>query len=145
VLLAFVVTVPWSVWLTIKALLATPALVLESTTLRVAIRRSFTLTRGLFWRTLGISLLAGLIVGIVGQVLQLPLGMAFGVVAGMTGANADSAIWLIVGGQSLALLISSIVTIPFTATVNALLYIDSRIRREGFDQVLMRAANPGMQ
>jgi hypothetical protein len=44
---------------------------------------------------------------------------------------------------ALAVLLTSIITLPFLAGVTSLLYIDRRIRREALDLELQRAAGAG--
>ena len=56
-----------------KIAFAAPAIVLEGHGVLAGLRRSFALTRGAFWRILGIMLVAGLIAGLVGMVLGLPV------------------------------------------------------------------------
>jgi hypothetical protein len=108
------------------------------------IGRSWRLTSGRpFWRVLGIRLLTGLIVGTIAQVISFPLAFlgVFGALA--TGDPENLFIWQAVI-TGVAGLVTGALTTPFTAGVDALLYVDQRIRREGFDVALMTAAQaPG--
>ena len=116
------------------------AVVLEKAGVGQGIARSWRLTSGSqFWRVLGIRILTGIIVGIAAQILAFPLGIigAAGLVA--TGDPADLYVFqAIISGVSG--LVTGALTTPFTAGVDALLYVDQRIRREGFDVQLMTAA-----
>lgn len=134
------------VWVGTKVALATPALVLEDIGAIPALRRAWWLTTGLFWRTLGILLLSGVLIGIVQYVLSVAIqlgGMLLGLAAAsmLGGSSSEEATAIVMVVVSvLGGLASGIVTQPFLAAVTALLYTDSRIRREGFDLALARAA-----
>lgn len=107
-------------------LLATPAAALEKAAPPMALGRSAELSRGMRWRLLGVfvlaMLVAGLVSGLLSSVVPMPATM---------------------GGLTVGLLASSLigaVTTPWIAGVVALLYIDTRIRKEGLAPVLIRAA-----
>ncbi len=133
-------------WLGIRLALATPALVLEDLGVVGSLRRSWRLTPGLFWRTFGILLASSLLIGIVQYVLSLAVqlgGMLLGLALGsMTGSQSGEMLAGLVtaGATVLGSLLSGVLTQPFLAAVLALLYTDARIRKEGFDLALARAA-----
>ncbi|BDD83339.1 membrane protein [Tsukamurella pulmonis] len=130
--------------LVVGYLAVVPAFALSNTTVvleRVgpiaALRRGFDLQRPGFWRVLGILLLSSLIVGVITIIVSIPFA-----VGGMIiddGADTDN-----LAGATLASLaivsigttISQIITAPFMAGVQALLYVDQRMRNEQFDAVL---------
>jgi hypothetical protein len=116
------------------------AVVLEKAGVGQGIARSWRLTSGSqFWRVLGIRILTGIIVGIAAQILAFPLSIIGGVGIVATGDPEHLYVWqAIIAGVSG--LITGALTTPFTAGVDALLYVDQRIRREGFDVQLMAAA-----
>jgi len=127
-----------SVWLYIRAtLLSTPALMLEDVGVLGAVRRSWRLTRSQFWRVLGISLLAAVVVGIASFVLGLPLSLVtqLGVLA-----VPEYAPLLLVVGQALTSVVTAAFTSPFTASVTTLQYLDQRMRKEAYDVTLMARA-----
>ena len=74
--LAALVVVVGACWVTVRTCMAGPAVVLERQTVPAALRRSFALTRGAFWRTLGILLLAGVIAWFVSTLISAPIGIA---------------------------------------------------------------------
>jgi hypothetical protein len=115
--------------------LAVPALVLERTTVRGAIRRSWQLSVPDWWRVTGIRALAVLIAAVVSFVISVPF--ALGADATRVG-NQTFGIWglivLAVGG-----VIATAVTTPFVAAVLGLLYIDRRMRAEALDITLSSA------
>jgi hypothetical protein len=118
---------------------AAPALLLENLGVFAALRRSFRLVRGSFWRVVGIGLLTALITYFIRQVFVIP----FSLIGGLVSATQDSDGF---GASLIQLLIGDIGTVlagavlyPFTAGVTALLYLDLRMRREGLDVDLMRS------
>ncbi|GAB3545489.1 glycerophosphoryl diester phosphodiesterase membrane domain-containing protein [Arthrobacter tumbae] len=143
VVIGVLAAVAVAVWLNIKWIMAPAALMLEGVGPIAALRRSWTLTTGNWWRTFGILVLTSIIVSIITQVVAAPVSfLAFGF-GSFTSAPASTEAALL---ESLpVLLIVQAVTAVFTAIgfafqagVTALLYVDLRIRREGFDIVLLR-------
>src|SRR5699024_12400343 len=96
------------------SVLATPALVLERAKVFTALRRSFTLTKKMFWRVLGIYLLTALLVGVLTSVISYPASM-FGQILGS--ATGSYLLTLLAG------VIAMSVRSPFMAVVTAVLYI----------------------
>lgn len=130
-------------FLFVRVGLAAPALVLEQTGVFASLARGWRLTRGSFWRCLGILLLGGLIAGLATGALTVP-GVLLSSVYGA--ANPDdplaaagfAPVQLVITG--VASIIGSTIVYPFWAGVTSLLYIDLRMRREGLDVELARAA-----
>ena len=116
------------------------AVVLEKVGVGQGVARSWRLTSGSqFWRVFGIRLLTSFIVGLAAQIVAFPLGLIGGVGAVATGDPENLYVFqAIVAG--LTGLLTGALTTPFTAGVDALLYVDQRIRREGFDVQLITAA-----
>ncbi|MEU6713109.1 glycerophosphoryl diester phosphodiesterase membrane domain-containing protein [Nonomuraea sp. NPDC046802] len=118
---------------------ASPAVVLEGRGPIDAMRRSWHLVSGDFWRVLGIMLLTSLLVGLVAGLLSVPftlLGTIFGMFgAGSVGSAIVSAVLIAIGGT-----LGAMLTYPFEAGVAGLLYADRRMRSEAFDLVLQTAA-----
>lgn len=134
-----------AVFLWIRWALATPALLLERLTVRQAVRRSSRLVKGTFWRTLGILLLTLVVVYAVVAAVGLPfsaIGQAVSVVA-VGGDDPRTAIVVQQLISSVGAMIGSVVAYPFLASVTALVYVDLRMRREGLDVELHRAAAGG--
>ena len=125
-----------AVFLVVRLSLAPAALMLENTGVIEGIGRSWALTRGSFWRVLGILALAGLITGLVTGTLSFGLGMVFGIIS--VGLPATQPFV-----SAVTVLLTSILSalvLPFTAAVTALTYIDLRMRTEGLDVELRQAA-----
>lgn len=129
------------VWLGTKTSLATAAISLEKLGPIAGLKRSWALTNGQFWRILGITLLAQMLVGMIASLITVPammVGMA-GVFATTDPESATMPVGFLIFVQVVTILASAI-TAPFTASVTGLLYIDQRIRREALDLNLMTAA-----
>ncbi|MGN6302705.1 MAG: glycerophosphoryl diester phosphodiesterase membrane domain-containing protein [Angustibacter sp.] len=123
---------------------AAPSLLLEELGVVAALRRSWRLVAGSFWRVFGILLLSAAISWAASSLLQLPFSV-LGNLAGLAveGANPSEAKQFLVmtAVSQLGSVLGSAVVAPFTAGVTSLLYIDLRIRREGLDVALARAAS----
>lgn len=117
--------------------LAYPAVVLERLDPVAALKRGYDLQRPGFWRVLGILLLTYLIAGIVSIIVAIPFGIVSAVVDG--GDGVDNLAGSTVTGLAIAgvgAVIGQVLTVPFLAGVQTLLYVDQRMRNEQFDQVL---------
>lgn len=143
-LLFFAMTVA-AVFFAVRLIFAASSATLERSRPVAALRRSWLLTRGSWWRIVGISLLVSLIVSAVNQVVQMCVGVLAGVgivlsaapsdgepsVAGLVAVLAVATV-LAVAGYSL--------TAPLSYFATTLLYLDERIRRESLDLALAEAA-----
>lgn len=119
-------------------LLAAPALVLERVGVLASLRRAGQLSHRQFWRLLGITLLTTLVVGLVSQVVAVPLGL-LGAAGPLLLPGTGGALVLVFASY-LSQVVVGAVTTPFTSAVVALQYIDQRIRKEGLDVQLIAAA-----
>ncbi|GAA4549397.1 hypothetical protein [Amycolatopsis samaneae] len=128
--------VPYIFWA-----LASPALILERGTVRQAFSRSVKLVSGSFWRVLGILLLAALIGWMISSIVQVPFNLGSGVFSQLS--NPGKVVTPSTGDlllSSVGSVIVQTVVAPFTSLVTVLVYIDQRMRREGMDIELARAA-----
>jgi hypothetical protein len=119
--------------------LAAPAYVLEGIGVTEALRRSRTLVTGRFWPVLGILVLTAVITTVVAGLVGIPfevVASAVGRVVGETDPYAPLPFLV----TSIGTVVGATLTTPFQAGVTGLLYIDQRMRREGFDVELQRAA-----
>ncbi|HQY99667.1 MAG TPA: hypothetical protein PLQ63_06595 [Propionicimonas sp.] len=126
-ILAGLVTLVLAIWLGTKLLLAPSAIAVEGLGPIQAIPRSWTLTRGQFWRVLGIYLLASMIIGFAASTVSSVF--SFGA---MLLSISDPGV-LLLAVTIASTLTSSVLTVPLTTAVSTLLYVDARIRREGYD------------
>ena len=128
------------VFLWVKWSMATPAMLLEGLGIRAALGRSFRLTRRSFWRLFGILLLTTAVVYAVVTAVSVPFSAIGQVVAVAVGDDRTWGFALSQGISTLGTVVGSVVGYPFLASVTALLYVDLRMRREGLDVELHRAA-----
>ncbi len=119
-----------------KLCLAPAALILENIGVFEGISRSWTLTRGYFWRVVGIRLLSTIIIGVASWAASSALNFVTQGLAFM----APSAMVVVLAGSVLVSSLIQAVTMPFDSAVVALIYTDLRMRSEGLDVELRRAA-----
>lgn len=151
--LGVLVGLPLGAWLWVRLALATPALMLETssggstsridpgtrrTGVREALSRSWALVGGAWWRTFAILLLTVILAAVLGGVLAAPFAVLGGALEAAGVLEPASVPQLALG--ALGSVLATTVTAPFTAAVTVLLYVDRRIRREGLDIELARAA-----
>jgi uncharacterized membrane protein len=121
------------VWISLYVIV--PTLVLEDTTLKGAIKRSFYLAKGNILRVFGIG-----IMGIItSQAISIVVSTPFALFA-QTGADQDpttSSVFMSTMGS----VIGYTFMLPFVATFTTLLYTDLRIRKENLATDLNKAAN----
>ncbi|MFI7067242.1 hypothetical protein ACIBL3_40050 [Kribbella sp. NPDC050124] len=102
-----------------------------------SLKRSWQLVKGKFWRVFGILLFGGLVVNIVSYALQFgvtTLVMTVGSWAdGSESSSATIAAVVLGVAAGLATAITLIATLAFMSAVQALIYLDLRVRREGLD------------
>lgn len=123
--------------------LAVPPLMLEPIGVLEALRRSWRLTSGQFWRTLGIALLTMLITRIAGGILAAPFSI-IGVVITSAANISETGVMVFVVTNALGAVVSSAFVAPFTSAVTSVQYLDQRIRKEGYDvELLTRAGITG--
>jgi hypothetical protein len=130
-------------WLGTRLSLVPSVLMLERLPLRAALARSWSLTTGYFWKTLGIQLLVSVIVQTVAGIIATPLQLVFTFGTFLINPNEDQT-GLIIAGVVLYIL-TIVLTIVFgaiaavvQAATSALIYIDLRMRKEGLDLELSR-------
>ena len=131
------------IWVGVSLSLAAPAYVLEGVGVTEALRRSWFLVKGRWWPVLGIQLLGAIIAAFVAFVITIPFGIVGGVATFSAGGGLSGATTAPLGvllATSLGSIIAATLTTPFQSGVTGLLYVDQRMRREGFDIELQRAA-----
>lgn len=142
-----VVAIVAAVLIYVRLAFAAPALLLERLGVVAALARSWRLVTGSWWRTFGILALGAIIAGAINGLVQLPFSLVGNLVGALVGSGDAQSLGDVTSGMQIALVITNVgsvlastVTAPFTAALTALLYIDLRIRREGLDVALARAA-----
>jgi hypothetical protein len=128
--LLFIVVMGFAVVVLVRTTVAAQSIVIERVSGRGGIRRSWALTRGFFWRIVGIMVLLLILQSIVGLLVGLP------VLAAASGLSQDARQMI----QQAVSAVSAVFVAPVTLVTLTLLYYDLRIRREGFDIEMLTAA-----
>ena len=130
------------IWLFTKLSLVPSIIVLERLGIGAAMRRSWSLTNGYFWRTLGVQLLVSVIVNIVAQVVTMPLALLFVIAFSLVDPNGalnayipSLVLYLLI--LFVTLVLGAVAAVIQSGTI-ALIYIDLRMRKEGLDLELQR-------
>jgi hypothetical protein len=134
--LGFLAGAAIAVYLWVSWSLIAPVYVLEHAGAIAAFRRSRQLVVPQWWRICGILILATIIATIIAGIIGVPFSFAALAVNGSPTA-------ITFGGQVLVgigTVLASMLATPFQAGVTGLIYFDQRIRREGLDITLQRAA-----
>lgn len=136
-------------WVNTRTALVPSLIVLERQRIWASVRRSWSLTTGFFWRTLGVLLLIGLIVGVISQIVTTPLTLLFSAATSLIDPNASFEAYIPAAVLYLLTILVTLVVGAVAAVVQsaavALIYIDLRMRKEGLDLELQRfvEATPG--
>ncbi|HEY9391599.1 MAG TPA: hypothetical protein VIR27_17755 [Mycobacteriales bacterium] len=117
----------WGFWA-----LATPALILEDLGPFRAVRRSWRLVRRSFWRVWAIRALSVLLGNVMALLVAVPFALVASLVMALTGAPPGYLVAIVALGS----IVAGTLVEPFYAGVLALLYVDRRMRVEGFDIVV---------
>jgi len=135
-------------WITTKLAFVPSVIVLERRGIRDAVRRSWQLTAGAFWKTFGIILLVAAILSIATQVITVPLQLLPGLLTQVLAPTGDESVAVAIGVTAavlvfiLTLLLSALSIVVQSATT-VLLYIDQRFRKEGLDLEIARFVEAG--
>ncbi len=125
-------------WLFTRLSLVPSVLMLERLPLRSALARSWSLTTGYFWKTLGIQLLVAVILQVVTGIISAPLQLIIGFGTALinpTGDQTAAAVGFVVIYVltiAVSIVFGAIAQVVQAATA-ALIYIDLRMRKEGLD------------
>ena len=137
-------------WVSTRLAFVPSAIVIEGLPPFAAARRSWTLSTGAFWRTLGILLLTAAIVSLATNVVTVPLTLLASILQTLLFPNGqldfqvfDASTAFYVASQVVVFVVSLVVASVggvVTSSNAAILYIDLRMRREGLDLELARFA-----
>ena len=116
-------------------------IVLERRGVIAAVKRSFSLIKGDFWRVLGIRLLAVVVAQLVAGAVAIPFTLGGQLTLSQSGSMTTEVLAVVM--LSVGAVVGQIVTAPFSAGVIVLQYADRRIRAEAFDLVLQTGAAAG--
>ncbi|WP_282205849.1 glycerophosphoryl diester phosphodiesterase membrane domain-containing protein [Kitasatospora fiedleri] len=131
-----------AVWLSVRLLLALPALMLEKQSVGHALKRSWRLVRGAWWRVFALLLVFSICLYFLTEVLLIPGRLVADLVVGLSDGfgsdDTDATVGIAVtavGGT-----LAHTVTVPLAGALFALVYADRRIRREALDLELTGTA-----
>ncbi|MEV7972736.1 hypothetical protein [Cellulomonas sp. NPDC089187] len=125
-----------ALWFSVRTLLVPAGLMLEGGAFWTTVARGWRLTRGGFWRLTGLYLLVAVATAVVGGIIAVPVQLI------ATFATQDPTLTTLpaVVIASIGEVIATTLTTVFAAGAYALAYIDARMRKEGLDVELARAA-----
>ena len=118
-----VIGIPFAIYFGIRWVFIAQVVMLENRAGTAAMQRSGQLVQGFWWRTFGILLLVGIIIGVISDILTLPFGQN-------------------VSGDIVRLVVQIILT-PIAAAVATLLYFDMRVRKEDLTHGVIAGSLPG--
>lgn len=126
VVLGFIGFAVAMVWFFIRVSAAVPALIVEKLGPISSVKRSYALVKGFWWKVFGTLVVTNILISIVSGVLSSVIS---GILDKLGGDNEGFRfLWLAIAGT-----VSAGLTTPVTAAISVLLYLDLRIRKEGFD------------
>ncbi|WP_146070276.1 hypothetical protein [Arthrobacter sp. GMC3] len=137
-----------AIWVGTKVLLAPAAIVVENIGLLAAIKRSWQLTSRNWWRTFGITALAAIIASVIGGIISTPVSLFLGFLLPLLTPNAtqEQLLSQAIIAQVISTFIGAMIgaiTLAFQSGVMSLIYVDLRMRRDGFDVTLLKESEEG--
>ncbi len=136
IFLMIVALIAIACFLTVKFAFTSSAVVLEGLGPVDALKRSWSLSKGSFWRILGRIWLIGIVTGLISAVL----GGIVGAILGVGGNAADSVGMLVAFSAFLSALLSAVV-IPVQSSFYTLMYLDERMRKENLAPMIAQEAS----
>lgn len=135
-------------WIAMKLLVAPAVVVVEEAGVYESLLRSWRLTKSNWWRIFGIVVVISLMIGVISNIVQIPLSVAAGgigsVVAPHGGVEAFTSTSMVLTIVSLAVTaLIGAVGFAYQSSANALIYFDLRMRRDGLDVELLRLLESG--
>ena len=132
-----------AVWIATMLAFVPAAIVIERLPLGTALRRSWGLVRGAFWRILGTLLLVSVMVNIAAGIVTTPFQLATTIAVPLVNpaGQIDTDLTLFFALNIIVIGITAVVGAigaVLTTSVTSLLYIDRRMRTEGLDLELQR-------
>lgn len=138
-LLVFILYFAYALLINSRFSFASAAAVLEGLGPVAAMRRSWDLVTGDFWRVLGILLLTSVLANMISSLLLIPF-MIIGFVVAIVGGGSLAAAVVSAVLMAIGSTIGAMIAYPIQSGVAGLLYTDRRMRSEAFDLVLQTAA-----
>ena len=118
-----------AIYVAIRLTASAPALLIEDAGVTGAMRRSWALVKGNWWRTFAVVFVSSLLVFVISALVS---GLLFAPLF----AGSESEV-LVATSITLGGILSNALTLPLQAAVLTVLYFDLRVRNEGFDLQLL--------
>jgi hypothetical protein len=134
-----VILFPLGIFLFVRWSMSWNALIVERIGPIASLRRSWVLTSGSWWHTLGVLVVAAILYGIVAGAVGAIFG-AIGAVIVVTGSGAVGTVIINLGNA-----VGSVFIVPFVTAIHVVLFYELRARREGFDLAARAQQFPGAQ
>jgi hypothetical protein len=142
----FLAAIVPAIFVTIRLLFGSSAVVMEGARGVAALRRSWSLVRGLWWKVFGNLLLVALIVGGIALVVFFIIGLVLGFVflgdaltrGGTVGASVEEFRGLVIA-FSVVGAVFGVLLVPVMNVAIVLLYFDARVRKERFTERTLAA------
>ncbi|KSU54088.1 glycerophosphoryl diester phosphodiesterase membrane domain-containing protein [Microbacterium enclense] len=131
-----------ALWLAAKLFLVPSVIILERSPVFRAIGRSWRLTRGRFWSTLGVVVVISVAFSIIAQIISIPFSLIGSLVPAIlapTGETESGALIGVIGVQILGqfgILLVQCIALVVQSTSAVLVYVDARMRVEALDHDL---------
>ncbi len=129
VLGGFILLIGPGIWLYFAWAVAMPVLLVEGARGRHALRRSFGLVKGTWWRTFGVLVVGFILAGIVSAIVQG--AFLIGIII-----EPDNDVLVLIL-SALSGIVGLAISTPFQAALLTVVYFDLRVRKEGFDLELL--------
>lgn len=131
--IAFIALIIPGIYLSVAFSVALPVLLVEQIGGFKALSRSFELTKGRWWPTLGTIFVATILI----VVIQFIIGAIVGVIEGIAFHGSGGSPVLRVVLQRILDGAGQMISIPFYAACVTVIYYDLRVRKEGYDLQLL--------
>jgi hypothetical protein len=141
VIIASVLLIPFATVYGVLIGVAIPLVVLERGGVMASVRRTFSLIKGRFWWSILISFVASMLISTVSGFLMnaLQIGGSVFLVA-LPSISEGAALIFVTVAVLLSYLLTAVLDSCYLGSTFTLVYVDLRIRHEGFDSDLAEAA-----
>jgi hypothetical protein len=140
-IVALVLLVPLALLYSVMMGVALPLVVLERGGVIASARRTFALIKGRFWWSVLIAFVASMLISVVTQVLSTALQFGGMLILALLPSASESATLVFLTAAALVTyLFTAVLDSCYLGTTFTIVYIDLRIRHEGFDADLAEAA-----
>jgi hypothetical protein len=140
-IVALLLLFPLAILYSVLMGVALPLVVLERGGVMASARRTFSLIKGRFWWSVLIAFVASMLIGVVTQILSTVVQFGGLIILALLPSASEAATVVFVWGSTLAsYLVVAVLDACYLGATFTFVYIDLRIRHEGFDADLAEAA-----